>query len=124
VERGEEVHPSEASSVALLGQQDIGNEMVPVEEPTLAKDSHNGRVRRPIILSLGRFWDRVASDRKGRGTRLCLLGRGSNRRGKGCQFRRARMLGRSLRGLSLRGHGGKKARSCETPSSHPTSRKS
>ena len=83
VERGEEVHPSEASSVTLLGQQDVGNEMVPVEEPALAKDSHDGRVRRPIILSLGRFQDRVASDRKGRGTRLCPLGWGSNRRGKG-----------------------------------------
>jgi hypothetical protein len=105
VERGEEVHPGEASSVTLLGRQDIGNKMVPVEEPLLAKNCHDGRVRGPIILSLERFWDRVTRDRRGRGTRLHPLGQGSSRR-EGHQLRRVRALGRSLRG-----YGGKKARS-------------
>jgi hypothetical protein len=107
VERGKEIHPSEMSSITLLGRQDVGNEVVPVEEPLLAKNSHDGRVRGPIILSLGGFQDRVAGDRRGRGTRLYPLGQGSSRGGEGHRLRRVRMLGRSLRG-----HGGKKARSC------------
>jgi hypothetical protein len=85
--------------------------MIPVEEPLLVKNGHDGRVRGPIILSLERFRDGVTSDKRGRGTRLYLLGRGSSRGGEGHRLRRVRMLGRSLRGLSLRGHGGKKARS-------------
>jgi hypothetical protein len=111
VEWGKEIHPSKSSSIALLGRQDVGNEMIPVEEPLLAENSQDGRVRGSIILNLERFRDGVSSDRRGRGTRLRPLGRGSSRRGEGRRLRRARALGRSLRGLSLRGHGGKKARS-------------
>jgi hypothetical protein len=111
VEWGKKVHPSEVSSVTLLGRQDVGNEMIPIEEPPLAKNGHNGRVGGPIILSLERVWDGDTSDRGGKGTRLCPLGWGSSRRGEGCRLCRVRALGRSLRGLSLRGHGGKKARS-------------
>jgi hypothetical protein len=86
--------------------------MIPVEKPLLAKNGQDGRVRGPIILSLERFRDGVASDRRGRGTRLHPLRWGSSRGGEGCRLCRARTLGRSLRGLSLRGHGGNKARSC------------
>jgi hypothetical protein len=83
VEWGKEVHLGEVSSITLLGQQDIGNEVVPIEEPLFAKNCHDGRVRGPIILSLGRFWDRVTSDRRGKDTRLHLLEQGSSRREEG-----------------------------------------
>jgi hypothetical protein len=96
VKRGKEIHLSEMSSVALLSQKDIGNKMVSVEEPLFVKNSQNGRVRGPIILDLGRFKDRIASDKRGRGIRLHPLGQGSSRRGEGHQLHRARTLGRSL----------------------------
>jgi hypothetical protein len=56
--------------------------MVPIGELPFVENGHDNRVRRPIILNLERFWDRVAGDR--RGTRLYLLGQGSSRRGEGC----------------------------------------
>jgi hypothetical protein len=41
MERGGEVHPSEASVFVLLGREDVHNEMVPVEEPPRLKNVLN-----------------------------------------------------------------------------------
>jgi len=41
VKGGLKVHPGITALIAFLSREDVGNEMVPVEEPTGAKDIEN-----------------------------------------------------------------------------------
>jgi hypothetical protein len=38
VKRGLKVDPSEPASIVCLGGEDVGNEMLPMEEPVLSED--------------------------------------------------------------------------------------
>jgi hypothetical protein len=52
VERGTEVDPGEVSAVILLGREDVGGEVVPVEEPPSTKSVQDVEHRR-FIFSFG-----------------------------------------------------------------------
>jgi hypothetical protein len=49
MERGREIHPSEASVGVLLGGENVCNEVVPVEEPPRSKNVLNIEYRELVI---------------------------------------------------------------------------
>jgi len=79
VKGGLKVHPGITSLPTLLGREDIGNEMVPVEEPTGPKDVENIEDRKLVIVRD----NRLSMHRNGRvdggrqGTRRSRRRRGS-----------------------------------------------
>ena len=46
---GVEVDPGNISVVVLLHRQNLGNKMIPIEEPLAAEDIQNLKDRRPVM---------------------------------------------------------------------------
>jgi len=59
VKGGLKVHPSKMSIIALLGKQDICNEVVPIEEPPGVKDIENVEHRELVGSFLSSIWSRT-----------------------------------------------------------------
>jgi len=98
VKGGLKVHPGITALIAFLGGEDVGNEMVPVEEPTGPKDIENvknGKLTVVIDNQLCMHRNgrddgrrrRTRRSRRRRGSLSCPFGRG---RGKGKALERRR----------------------------------
>ena len=99
VECGVELNPSEVASVILLSRQDLGNEVVLVEEPLATKTIENLKNQGSITTNdqdtlnfAGRVSNRWAGDSGLRGRRSALLGplRGARRSRKATEGRQHR----------------------------------
>ena len=96
MKRGQKVYPSVSSVFSFLGREDVHNQVIPIEEPTRAKDVENvkNRVLVPISWSHGgrgqHRWGR--GSRRGRGSLLSPL-RGQGRgQGKTTRRRHTEMM--------------------------------
>jgi len=98
VKGGLKVHPGITALIAFLSGEDVGNEMVPVEEPTGPKDIEN--VKNGELAVVRDNWlcvhrngrdggrrQRTRRSRRRRGSLFCLFGWG---RGKGRASERRR----------------------------------
>jgi len=83
VECGLKVDPQKVSMLIFLSGQNVSNEVVPVEEPSLPEDIQDFEHRGAIFLNL--FQGRVDRTRGRRGRRCqfhLLVGKGEDRGGK------------------------------------------
>jgi hypothetical protein len=82
MERGREIHPSEASVFVLLGRENICNEVVPIEKPPRSKNVLNIEYGK-LVIGVNGGSSLLLPRRGGRGWGCCLGPLGGRGRGRG-----------------------------------------